>query len=389
MEIKVLKTMALLVAFLVLGVTNGVGQPFTVATLNVDGLPQTILGIPLNDDGPGKDGTERASQYLADKGYDIIGVQEDFYYHDELTEKLEDPYYWGMVQHFNWANLPWFHLDGLTTFDTDGLCQFWLKRHLLQGEDYVRWNDSYGRTDHCNDALCKKGFRIAQMKLANGRQIVIYNMHMDASEDADEKSGADWHDKEARWNQWRQLRSFVQSRLDDRPVIVMGDMNSYYTRDSILSLFIRPIEATGRYVVRDCWVEYSRQGIYPAIGTPHLNPWTYDFQRGEMLDKILYICPVKGPRLELLDYRVEMDYIRDNGKPIGDHRPVVAKFRIVEKGDANGDGVVNSADAGCAAHYLVGITTTGFSAWATDVNDDGRIDISDVIRIISMISRKG
>ena len=388
MKVKALKKMVLLVGFLVLDVTNGVGQPFTVATLNVDGLPQTILGIPLNDDGPGKDGTERASQYLADKGYDIIGVQEDFYYHDELCTALDNGYDWGDWQGFKTGSLPWFHLDSFR-FDTDGLCEFWLLKHKCLSEDYVRWNDSYGRTDHCNDALCKKGFRIAQMKLANGRQIVIYNMHMDASEDADEISGADWHDKEARWNQWRQLRSFVQSRLDDRPVIVMGDMNSYYTRDSILSLFIRPIEATGRYVVRDCWVEYSRQGIYPAIGTPHLNPWTYDFQRGEMLDKILYICPVKGPRLELLDYRVEMDYIRDNGKPIGDHRPVVAKFRIVEKGDANGDGVVNSADAGCAAHYLVGITTAGFSAWAADVNDDGRIDISDVIRIISMISRKG
>lgn len=379
-----MKRKLLIFALTVLSLAGMRGQPFTVATLNVDGLPQTIVGFPLNNDGPGARGTPRASQYLANKGYDIIGVQEDFYYHDELTRYLDNPYHWGMVQHFNMGNLPWFHLDGLT-FDTDGLCQFWKKHHLLQGEDAVKWNDAYGRTDHANDALCNKGFRRLELKMDGGRQIVIYNMHMDASDDADELSGADLPDKMARWNQWRQLRNYVLPRLDDRPVIVMGDMNSYYTRDSILSLFIRPIEATGRYIVRDCWVEHSRQGQYPAIGDEQLNPWKYGYQQGEMLDKILYICPIKGPRLELLDYRVEMDYTWDDGTPLGDHRPVKASFRIVEKGDANGDGSINGLDVACVARHIIGLTPTDFSLWAADINDDGRIDITDVTRIIRLV----
>lgn len=379
-----MKRKLLIFALTVLSLAGMRGQPFTVATLNVYGLPQTIVGFPLNNDGPGANGTLRASQYLANKGYDIISVQEDFYYHDELTRYLDIPYHWGMVQHSNMGNLPWFHLDGLT-FDTDGLCQFWQKRHLLQGEDAVKWNDAYGRTDHANDALCNKGFRRLELKMDGGRQVVIYNMHMDASNDADELSGADLPDKMARWNQWRQLRDYVLTRLDDRPVIVMGDMNSYYTRDSILSLFIRPIEATGRYIVRDCWVEYSRRGQYPAIGDEQLNPWRYGYQQGEMLDKILYICPIKGPRLELLDYRVEMDYTWDDGTPLGDHRPVKASFRIVEKGDANGDGVINGLDVACVARHIIGLTPTDFSLWAADINDDGRIDITDVTRIIRLV----
>ena len=101
-----------------------------------------------------------------------------------------------------------------------------------------------------------------------------------------------------------------------------------------------------------------------------------------MLDKILYICPIKGPRLELLDYRVETDYTWDNGTPLGDHHPVAAQFRILKKGDVNGDGTINGLDAACVARHIIGLTPTDFSLWAADMNDDGRIDITDVTRII-------
>lgn len=380
-----MKRKLLFISIMVLFLAELKGQPFTVATLNVDGLPQKIVWIKLNDDGPGADGTERASRYLVNKGYDIIGVQEDFYYHDELCVSLGKTYDRGEWMGFNTGSLPWFHLDGFR-FDTDGLCEFWKRQHQCISEESIAWNDAYGRTDHSNDDLCTKGFRHVQMELAGGRQLVVYNMHMDASEKEDEESGADWHDKAARWSQWRQLRDYVIPRLDDRPVIVMGDLNSYYTRDSILSLFIRPIEATGRYVVRDCWVEHCRQGRYPAIGDAQLYPWKYGYQQGEMLDKILYIYPVRGPRLELLDYRVEMDYTWDDGSPLGDHRPVMARFRTVAKGDANGDGTVDRTDVACLARYLVGIATAGFASSAADVNADGRIDVVDLTLLIKNVA---
>lgn len=368
--------------------TSAVGQTFTVATLNVDGLPEKIAGIKLNSDGPGASGTKRASSYLAAKGYDIIGVQEDFYYHDELRSSLDNAYNRGEWQGFNTGSLPWFHL-GWLKFDTDGLCEFWQKRHQCLSEKAVTWNDAYGRLDHANDDLCNKGFRRVEMRLASGREIVVYNMHMDASEQKDEESGNDAGDKRARWSQWRQLRSHVQERLDERPVILLGDMNSYYTRDSILRFFTNYIEATKRYVVRDCWVEHNRQGRYPAIGDEPLKPWKYGYQQGELLDKILYIIPVSGPRLELLDYHVETDYTWDNGEPLGDHHPVVARFRYVEKGDANGDGVIDGADVACVARHLTGRPSVDFSTWASDVNDDGRIDIMDVARIVGIKTKKG
>ena len=65
---------------------------FTIATLNVDGLPQKILVVKVNADGPGNGGTARIGKYLLKKGYDLLMLQEDFNYHDVLSVMLEDDY---------------------------------------------------------------------------------------------------------------------------------------------------------------------------------------------------------------------------------------------------------------------------------------------------------
>ena len=40
------------------------GKQFSIATLNVDGLPQKILMVKVNADGPGNGGTARIGKYL-------------------------------------------------------------------------------------------------------------------------------------------------------------------------------------------------------------------------------------------------------------------------------------------------------------------------------------
>jgi len=304
---------------------NGGGE-FTVATLNVDGLPESILWlIPCNPDGPGEGGTRRVSQYLTEKGYDIIGVQEDFNYDGELRSSLQTDYDCGHWQGeidlggVNWLNI-W-----RTKFGTDGLRQFWRKEHQLESEQAVKWTASYGKFDHCWDDIVTKGFRRCEMTLEGGLAIVVYNMHMDASEDDDEDSGDDAGDKEARRQQWHQLRDSVTARLDHRPVIIMGDMNSLYPRDSIQAIFIDPINATGRHHVSDAWVEHDQGGVYPAVGSGDRRT---AYANGEELDKILYINPAEGQQLRLEDFRIERDYVWENGTPLGDHYPVMARFSI-------------------------------------------------------------
>ena len=303
-------------------------KEFSVATLNVDGLPTYIADIHINPDGPGGE-TQRVGEFLARKGYDIIGVQEDFNYDEELRQSLELHYNYGDWQ--GDINLSFGKIMGVLfaneRFETDGLRVFWRKNHQIEQENAVAWYDSYGKFDHCWDAIVVKGFRRCEMTLSCGQRIVVYNMHMDASTDADELEGNDWGDKEARWNQWRQLREYVMDYLDERPVILMGDMNSLYPRDSIKSIFIDPINATQQYYVSDTWVEACQQGIYPEMvsGDRYM---AYD--NGEVLDKILYINPLKGPRLELKSYQLETDYTYEDGTPMVDHFPVSVTFRIID-----------------------------------------------------------
>lgn len=301
-------------------------EVFSVVTLNVDGLPTYFGGIKINPDGPGEE-TRRTSEYLAKKGYDIIGVQEDFNYDDELRSVLEKDYVYG-----DWQGGIDLSLSKVmevllgARFETDGLREFWRNHHTLEREMTVTWKDSYGKFDHCWDAIVRKGFRRCELTLSGGQPIVVYNMHMDASTDADELAGNDRGDKEARWSQWRQLRDSVMNWLDDRPVILMGDMNSLYPRDSIKALFIDPINATGLYQASDTWVEYELQGQYPVIGSGNRHV-AYD--NGEVLDKIIYINPLHGQRLELLSYQLGTDYTYDDGVSIGDHYPVSATFRFI------------------------------------------------------------
>ena len=67
-------------------------EQFSIATLNIDGLPQKILVFNVNAEGPGSPGTVRIGKYLLKKDYDLMFLQEDFNYHEELSIVMEDNY---------------------------------------------------------------------------------------------------------------------------------------------------------------------------------------------------------------------------------------------------------------------------------------------------------
>lgn len=58
------------------------------------------------------------------------------------------------------------------------------------------------------------------------------------------------------------------------------------------------------------------------------------------------------------------------------------------KGDVNGDGDVDIADAVCIVNHVVGKTNTSFNAAAADVNGDGDIDIADAVYIVNLVVGK-
>lgn len=315
------------------------GEAFTLVTLNVDGMPKKILFFDVNTEGPAEEFSPVIARYLINKNFDIILTQENFNYHAELTAPFDSAGYrhdiWGggidVEQAFDRLSQGE-ELEGI--FHIDGLTAFWSPKLQVAREDSVRWNAGFGLIDHGWDTMVRKGFRSYDVTLSGGNHVLVYNMHMDASDGKDEVKGEDGEDRRARMVQWRQLRDHILAHLDSRPVIVTGDLNSYYERDSICSQFIDVIEQTGRATVGDVWVTLERDGKFPAMvdgpvtNDPGSTTWAL---KGQTLDKIIYINPKGGPQLKPLSFSIDSaTYVRADGKTsLGDHAPVSVKFRFL------------------------------------------------------------
>lgn len=312
---KTVMTLAVLLTFCGnLTATAQTSEQFSIATLNVDGLPQKILVVKVNPDGPGNGGTARIGKYLMQKGYDLLMLQEDFNYHDVLSVFLEDNYKmdeWTGDVDVVGRTIDYLHLQN-HRFDCDGLMACWKNDLTVTPAARMPWQQNFGKFSHAMDEMVTKGFRRYEVTLRSGDRIVVYNMHMDAADDQDEATQNDMKDKAARMAQWAQLKDDVLQQLDSRPIIIVGDMNSLYSRDDVKSVFIDAINDSGRGTVADVWMEMNKQGE-------------------ETVDKILYINPVLGTMIQPVAYSVDKDGYQNEGKPLGDHYPVAATFKVISR----------------------------------------------------------
>jgi endonuclease/exonuclease/phosphatase family metal-dependent hydrolase len=299
-------------------------EQFSVATLNVDGLPQKILVVKVNADGPGDIGTARIGKYLLKKGYDIVMMQEDFNYHGILSVFLEDDYKmdeWSGDVGIEGHTIDFLHLQN-HRFECDGLMACWKNDLTVKPVARTAWTQSFGKFSHANDELVTKGFRRYEVTLRDGTDIVVYNMHMDATLEEDEAENNAVKDHEARMAQWAQLKADVLEQLDTRPIIITGDLNSLYGRDDVKGEFIDAINETGRGTAHDVWVELQKGGVYPTAKT--------EAEAGdETLDKIIYINPTEGDKIQPVSVSIDREGYVYDGMPLGDHWPVAAKFRVV------------------------------------------------------------
>ena len=265
---KILSLFVLALMTIMTSLAQESGEQFTVATLNVDGLPQKLLVVNVNADGPGDAGTARIGKYLVKKGYDLVMMQEDFSYHGVLSVWLEDGY-----KMDEWSGTLYV-LDGPRKVDflhlqnhryaCDGLLTAWKNDLQVTPAARTPWIQSFGKFSHALDEMVTKGFRRYDVTLRSGDRIVVYNMHMDATDEKDEAEGKAGPDHDARMAQWAQLKDDVLQHLDSRPIIITGDMNSLYGRDDVKGQFIDAINQSGRGMASDVWVELQHSGIYPS-----------------------------------------------------------------------------------------------------------------------------
>ena len=368
---------------------------FRVAALNVDGLPQSVGSIKLNADGPGREGTQKISRYLAAKDYDLIGVSEDFNYHGSLISALIDSYSWGKeratlsAENISWLDL----LQGKFRFDTDGLNLLWKNSTASAANE--SWEDWRSTFNGEGNQYVKKGFRHYDVTIDDNALIDVYVLHMDAG---------DTDATDSRHAQWRQLAAAVNSADPNRPKLIVGDTNSRWTREDINANFTSRLNAG--LTMSDVWVERYRSGVCP---TPDMNDLTDQsaptaYANYEVVDKLIYINPTTLNTMQLAatDFLIEQDYTYGtvdgdgNTKPLGDHRPVVATFAFktvgdvapvagAVKGDVNLDGKIDITDVVCAISHLQGLATADCCLWTTDMNDNGMIDVNDVAAIVSVL----
>lgn len=299
------------------------GGSFTAVSMNVDGLPNNILGIPINKDGPGSDGTKAISQKMAEYGWDIIGVSEDFNYNTELMSSLTN---YSSGTHRGRVSGP--------SNNTDGLNLIWKKSISVAGEKWTSWNTHYSTgflgAGNGADGMIDKGYRYYAATIADSVTVDVYILHMDADSDAG--------DIAARESQLTQLATAIKSSKNGNPILVMGDTNCRYTRENLETLFIDVINADDRFTIQDTWVEKIHNGTYPTYGADAMvakdKGGTYDYPEAEIVDKIFYINNTDSKvTLTANSHTVATDFTDSNGTALADHWPVVVEFGYTLAGE--------------------------------------------------------
>lgn len=296
---------------------------FTVASMNVDGLPNKLVGITLNGDGPGAEGTKKISKAIAKRGWDFFAVSEDFNYNTELMSALNNNYNAGTHR----GKISWL------TNNTDGLNLIWKNSLQVTGEKWTKWNKNYStgifNTGNGADGMINKGFRYYAVTVAEGVTVDVYILHMDAD--------SDQGDIDARESQLRQLVAAIKASNNHNPIIVMGDTNCRYTRERLQELFHDSLNADPRFEVSDPWVDLAWEGVFPTYGADSImaqdKGGPYPYPQAEIVDKLFVINNTDSlVRLEARSYTVDESFVGADGTPLADHWPIVVKIAYtVEK----------------------------------------------------------
>jgi len=240
-----------------------------VLTYNIAGLPDGFMTAHPSANMP------RIGALLAH--YDLALIQEDFAFGSLLRQSVSLPF-----------QSPPFVREGRLNFG-DGLSQFAaLPFTALQREP---WSTCHGVIDSYFDCLTPKGFISTRQRLADGVEIDVYDVHLDA--------GPSDADQQAREAQVEQLIGAISQRSAGRALLLAGDTN---IRDhgELLERFQR---ATG--LVDAC----------TALHCPEPRRIDRVFYRGS---STLAFVPRK--------WSIDRRFVDAHGQPLSDHLAVAVEF---------------------------------------------------------------
>lgn len=260
---------------------------FSVLTYNIAGLPQIISSAK----------TDR-SESIADIGqklnkYDIVHVQEDFNYNDNLYDN-------GNLHPFRSStkgSVPFG--DGLNT----------LSKYPVTDIRRIPWEACTGA-----DCLTPKGFSYSRIEVAKNVFIDFYNVHANAFNYLEAAA--------ARRQNIQQLSAYIKAHSSGNAIIVMGDLNAHYSffYDNIKELLVENH-------LKDSWILLKHNSNFPVsnLQLPDNDILKLDNQ-SETIDKVLYRSS-NQIQLEPSDYNLERSLFRNvKGMPLSDHNPVSVTF---------------------------------------------------------------
>lgn len=238
-------------------------------TYNVAGLPEEISGSHPVQNMP----------LIAPKlnDFDLVLVQEDFWYHADLDAGTDHPFRSEPV----WDVPEWDRMgDGLNRFSMSPFGP--LTR--------VAWEECNGWFDSGGDCMTTKGFTVARHLLAPGVPVDVYNLHMDAS--------GSQADIEVRKAQAKQLAAYVVANSAFVAVLIAGDTNLKKTRPADLETLADFLEETG---LRD---------VCRALDCPD-----------DRIDRVLF-RDSDAVELVPLKWGLAEGFVDVAGEPLSDHEPV-------------------------------------------------------------------
>ena len=154
--------------------------------------------------------------------------------------------------------------------------------------------------DASADCLSLKGFSMARTTFADGVEIDVYNLHMDAGRD----------DFAIREENVAELAAFITANSAGRAVIVGGDFNLHLDRDPDADQFATLLADT------------SLLDVCTQLGCDDPNS----------IDKVLYRSS-DDIEITPLEWRNDADrFVRDDGEPLSDHDPIAVTFHMTGTG---------------------------------------------------------
>lgn len=251
----------------------GAGRAGSLAflTYNVHGMPNVVTSRDPKEDMP------QISPRL--NGYDLVVVQKDFVYHDELVSKLTLPHRTETPQ----GKGSWYSLgDGLNAFS----------KLPLSNVERGAWRECNGYFGSRSDCWAPKGYMKVTVALAPGVLVDVYDIHMDAGRSA--------KDIAARDSQVAQLAAAIAKAPPDRAIIVGGDTSMRESDEASLQTLLAGSRLKDACRTVRCAEPYR-------------------------VNRVMFRESAKV-RLSVQQWKVETSFVNAKGEQLSDQEPVKVRF---------------------------------------------------------------